>query len=83
MEIVLGEFGPADPAVCELSGAEQYNIQWNIVHTSSIVRTVQSFGVLSQDGNTMTVKNNDGDVYQLHWMTEEQCRIALGKTNIR
>ena len=78
MDIELGDFGPADPAVRELSGADQFNVQW----TTNIVHQVQSLGVLAEDGSTITIKSPGGDVYQLHWMTEEDCRIALGNTAV-
>ena len=70
----LGEFGPADPAVSVLSGVEQYNMEWT-VHVDGKLR---SLGVLAKDGMEMTVKNPHGDVYQLNWMTEEDCIKALG-----
>jgi len=68
-DIIVGEFGEADPEIIKTTQQRFYNIEF----TFEFGKVMKEVGVLSEDGMKITNKGFMG-ICTLEWMTEEEAK---------
>ena len=71
----ISNFGEADPEIVKATGQDFYNMKLSIPETDNT-----KYGVVSQDGDKITMKGTDGDInfrkgpsiFELKWITQEE-----------
>ena len=77
VEIEMGNFGPADPAVQARTGMQEYNIKFYHDFGKEMIKKLEEVGVVTEDGLHLSIKGMAG-VYQLDWITEDDLITSLG-----